>query len=276
METHTINFKDVSFIMTIPAGDLSSYHGGNVSQSIRDQKLWGPDETALMYAILKHNNGCVLDIGANTGYFSLLALAMKHKVISVEANPVHSIYIKDSLKQNGFSDISHHEVFVGDSDSYVEFDGWSGYIGLTEGHATTSIKCVRTDSICQEAIFTKIDVEGAEPQVLEGMRPALSRPDAFPYIMFEVTYIMKDVVDKLQVDMLNKLISDGYTLYEIQPNILLPITSVSEKIKIWEQEYFSIHKKANTKITTAGGNLLAVKKGYSIPFQKNSRGYVLK
>jgi FkbM family methyltransferase len=200
---------------------------------------------------------------------------MNHKVVSVEANPVHSQYLHDSLKQNGFTDIIHHEVFVGDRKTEVEFDGWSGYAEMIDGHSTTKVQCVRTDSICQSAIFTKIDVEGSEPHVLEGMRPLLAESNAFPYIMFEITYIVKNIVDQSQVTMLNKLVADGYDLYEIQPFKLLPIYSITDKVKVWEHEYFHIHKKFNPDISNGGTNLLAVKRNYTLPFKKFTWGYSL-
>lgn len=74
-----------------------------VSASIRSNGNWELHITNLIKKSLNaHPHAIFLDIGANIGYFSLLAAAMNRKVVAVEANPTAIRLFHASVLRNYF------------------------------------------------------------------------------------------------------------------------------------------------------------------------------
>ncbi len=140
-----------------------------------------------------------IDIGASYGFFTMLAASLvgeKGRVFSFEANPVVAEMLKKSALLNGFSSIIHVEnkAVCNDDNSTVNFylstDGINSSIGslkpeeimiehgylnnsnyiLTE---TISLDKFLEDKFTMNQIMIKIDVEGAESEVLKGMEGIL-------------------------------------------------------------------------------------------------------
>jgi len=272
-------FDDLSFQMYIPEPELhNSYVGGNVQSYLLKHKVWAEEETTILCTILNKNKGLVLDVGANIGYFSFIALSKGCPVIAFEPNPIHTPYFMETMKLNNFpSDkLTHHELFVSSSKNDVEFDGWSAYEGIKDKNKTELVKTISISDVCDECLFLKIDVEGFEPDVFHSAESLLKKKK-IPYIMFEITYIIQDNVDTEQVKMLYSLADYGYDLYEIQPKQLIKINDIPTKINTWKNEYFNHHKKHNPSITNAGSNLFAILKNVDIPFRRlrGTENYVL-
>ena len=263
--------------MDIPELEDKSYPGWNVQEHIKRVGYWAAAESYIMCKVLEENKGVVLDIGANTGYFTLLGLAMGCSVISVEASPVHYYYLKQSLELNGW-DCKYVNAFVSDLKENVDFDGWSGKKGVM--HDGNVVKCgtVAMKDLCPNgALFTKIDVEGAEPDVLRSARPLL-KEGKFDYIMFEITYVVHGEIDKEQIQMLRDLVEDGFVLYDILERDLRLIGNIDSYVDFyWWKEYKNCHLKACPGLQFAGTNILAVHKScVSVVFgQKTFYGYRL-
>jgi len=272
-------FEDIKFQMCIPKPELhNSYAGGNVQSYILKNKVWAEEETKILSKILNMKKGLVVDVGANTGYFSFVALSKGCPVIAFEPNTIHTPYFMETMKLNNFSmdKLTHHELFVSSTKNDVEFDGWSAYEGLKDENKTELVKTIAIKDVCDECLFLKIDVEGYEPDAMKSAKSLLENKK-ISYIMFELTYIIQDEVDTDQVNMLHSLNMYGYDLYEIKPNRLLKINDVSTKINTWRNEYFNTHKKHNPSITNAGSNLFAILKSATNPFTRlnGSENYVL-
>lgn len=268
-----VSFKDVKFKMFIPnPSEHYKYPGGNVQSSIYKEQVWAKEESLILSKILDVNHrGLVVDIGSNTGYFSFIALSKNYKVIAVEANTIHKPYFMETMRLNNFSqnDVRYVESFVGSSKEDTPFDGWSGYEAIVGNNRTTLVKTVALDDLCEGCLFLKIDVEGAEPDVFKsGIN--LIQNSKIPYIMFELTYIINDILCKEQVDILGLLHRNNYTLYEIEGCSLVKINNFENKIKKWESDYFNHHKKFNPSVSLAGTNMLAIHKNSFNPFTKMS------
>ena len=95
--------------------------------------------------------------------------------------------------------------------------------------------------------------------------------------MFEITYIIDNVVDDSQIDMLHYLKKNDFNIFEIQPEKLISVENIKKKTKNWAYEYFNNHQKHNPSITNAGVNMLAIHKNSHIPFNliKNINNYYL-
>jgi FkbM family methyltransferase len=134
------------------------------------------------------------DIGANIGYFSLLAAAtLQHtgQVIAFEPGQVAYARLLDNIALNPFSNITTFNLAVTDREGEAALylaaetaDGCASLYGAgPEVTAQESCRTVSLDGFAQSHAlpgpdFIKIDVEGAELFVLRGAREMLaaSRP----------------------------------------------------------------------------------------------------
>jgi FkbM family methyltransferase len=275
-----VSFRNVTFNMCIPEEEsLINYPGDNVQRYISKNKVWAEEETIILSTILDIKKGLVIDVGANTGYFSFIALSKNCPCISIEANEIHTPYFMKTMDLNNFAkdDLTHYEYFVSHKKGDVLFDGWSGYENLMSKDSNNKlVKTIALDEICDECLFLKIDVEGCEPDVIKSAS-SLLKNNKISFIMFEMTYITNNSVDQNQINMLDSLASYGYNLFEITPKILVEINNIEEKINIWANEFFNNHQKVTPSITNGGCNILAIHKSCENPFQKiGTNSYSLK
>ena len=138
---------------------------------------------------------CFLDVGANVGIYSLLAgrkVGRSGKVVAVEPMPSTFNALRTTLAVNGMMDIVDvHECALG-----AHTDTLTLYSGETSGHSsllepTGDIK--RSDVVVIKSgddllsgarpKIIKIDVEGWEIEVLEGLRGTIERSDELSIIL---------------------------------------------------------------------------------------------
>ena len=158
-------------------------------------------ETAHVFMQLAKKAVHVLDIGANTGIYTLLACAVNPSVRVVAFEPVPSTYARlcDNIRLNGWEmrcetrneAVSSH---VGSTLLHVPHSetptsaslhpgGFRGMPGKLIEVPLTTVAAACHDG--GQVDLVKIDVEGFEDQVLEGMLPLLAR--AKPAIIIECT-----------------------------------------------------------------------------------------
>jgi FkbM family methyltransferase len=132
-----------------------------------------------------------LDIGANAGYFSLLAshcVGESGMVLAVEPNPAIVKQLRQNTERNGLINIAIAEAACSDSTEvrnlYVASAYNTGLSSLSRDNLawTKSVKvtCTTVDLLAEKyglhrVDLVKIDVEGAELQVLRGMTTVLKR-----------------------------------------------------------------------------------------------------
>lgn len=138
------------------------------------------------------------DIGSNLGFYSLLAREAGYCTVTVDPEPSHFAF----LERNGHLFDSIHAVAVSDKAGTFEFNiasdtnpGASSLVGNASDSIysrTVPVEAVTfSDLISWEGIapgrvaIIKIDVEGAEASVIQGMRPYLES-GARPVIWCEV------------------------------------------------------------------------------------------
>jgi len=115
------------------------------------------------------------DIGANVGFYSILfsrLVGPKGKVMSFEPFPRNVNYLKRHIEINSISNVEIHDMAIGNKNGLMRFDTKShhaqGRIGDT-GEIEVNVHTL--DSIEVPALpvsIMKIDVEGAEADVLQG------------------------------------------------------------------------------------------------------------
>jgi len=177
---------------------LASGYRIHVSPAEKLSYLLGTDELYLQKAIRQYvaPGDTVYDVGANVGYVSLsLAkrVGPRGRVVAFEPIPQNIAAFRNNIEINGINNVQLLEVAASDRDG-------EAVIRLAENPSTASLVWHRNDpsatalSIRTVSIdelvnagelacpkFVKIDVEGAEGSVLQGMRRtiAAARPVLF-------------------------------------------------------------------------------------------------
>ena len=152
---------------------------------------------------IRRGSVCV-DIGANLGGVSVAMwkqVGPDGRVISIEPDPINIDRLRDNLSLNGFSGSEVLPVAIADRRGRAELrrfgkhNGWqtlSSGSRFTQGESVESVvvpTCtfgeVATRFNLQTCDLVKLDVEGAEPIVLQGMLPWL-RERRINSVIFEV------------------------------------------------------------------------------------------
>jgi FkbM family methyltransferase len=142
--------------------------------------VWEPDATAAIQSFLQENS-TVVDVGANVGYFSLLAayaVGRLGAVHAVEALPSTVGLLRHNIALNGASNVTVHPVAAGDEAGEIEIfkasDSVLGSSSTTSGEVSEGrVPCVTLDELLREVDgadvrLLKVDVEGDEESVLRG------------------------------------------------------------------------------------------------------------
>ncbi len=140
------------------------------------------------------------DIGANIGFFSLLAARLageSGKVISFEADPEIAARLRQHVGRNEFSNISVQEMAVWSESRPVPFaradaaispDRGAGHVDLSAaGGNIAEVQGVSLDEFVRGAPapdFIKCDAEGAEVEIFRGARKLLA--EKRPIILCEM------------------------------------------------------------------------------------------
>ena len=159
---------------------------------------WEFESTRIFSTLCRHSN-LVLDIGANTGIYTLLALSANpdSQVVAFEPVPELRKYLMNNLEANGYSDrCVIQNCAVSDTEGRTKFhvpdlplpttsslhsDGFRGIAGqLIDVDVKTVDNVIAED---QTIDLVKLDIEGFEDRALKGMTRILGRDK--PIIMLE-------------------------------------------------------------------------------------------
>jgi FkbM family methyltransferase len=149
--------------------------------------------------------GTFYDIGANVGFYTLLAsrvVGENGRVISFEPNPRNLEFLQKHVQLNDFGNVCIYALALANQEGWV---GFSSAKGPAQGRIdeNSSLKVVKTplDRMVQredipEPDVLKIDIEGAESAMLEGARKTLSssRP-----VVFVATHGQKQYRESIRI-----------------------------------------------------------------------------
>lgn len=132
----------------------------------------------------------IYDIGANVGYFSLLAAVLtgkEGKVFAFEPLPRNIEFLRKHIELNKMAQISVIEAAVSDHSGEAYFDlGASSAMGHLSEAGEMRVRMVCLDEMLDKGEllppdYIKLDVEGAEYEALQGARQLLEihRPVLF-------------------------------------------------------------------------------------------------
>jgi FkbM family methyltransferase len=179
------------------AGDVGGahFHGDMSDELSREVCLTGLYEPPVSRVIRAHltTGGCMVDAGANWGYFSLLgaaAVGAAGRVMALEPDPRQFAALEANIELNRFGQITAMRTAAAGRAGRAVLQGYadaepnrgvsrllqSGGAAAAEGRAF-EVDCIAIDELTstrREVDVVKIDVEGAEDEVLEGMQAGLS------------------------------------------------------------------------------------------------------
>jgi len=159
----------------------------NVGAAIVRERAYEPQVAQVLRQQLRQG-GVFLDIGANIGFFSMLAAALvgpTGSVLAFEPNPDNCLLLQMSARANRFGQIQLHQNAVADTFGVLKLategsNGWiAGEHDTMARHQTPFFaQTVPLDAVLGDLPrldLVKIDIEGAEPAALRGMQGLLER-----------------------------------------------------------------------------------------------------
>lgn len=169
---------------------------------------------------------CMLDIGANVGYLSLMAASIvgdTGQVYAFEPSPEVLPNLRRNLATNPRAPIQLLPVAVADRVGTVTFHVPSGHRSalssmrtLWPGARSIEVEAITLDSLLNSLPhihFAKIDVEGAELLVLRGMQQLIARDR--PLILMEFSDHWLRELGGSGDALLEELKTRGYRVYDL-------------------------------------------------------------
>jgi FkbM family methyltransferase len=195
--------------------------------------IWEPQLTNFISSRLKKGD-YFIDVGANIGYFSLLASTLVGdggKVFAIEASPTIFNLLNRNIQLNKFANIRTFNIAASDSHGTLNL-----YIAPDEniGHSTTVASIAENDGHKLEAVvlgmplheiigkenllnarIIKVDVEGAEISVIQGIVHLLKTFSEKTEWVIEITPngTKEKAIEILQL--INDFRNADYHLYEL-------------------------------------------------------------
>jgi FkbM family methyltransferase len=182
--------------------------------------------TAHVISTLLNPGDTFIDVGANSGFFTLLAsrqVGPTGRVLSFEPLPSMRRRIMENLSINGMENVTLYGVALSNSVGEVTFyEGPQGHKGLSSirpiGEASTilQVPTMQLDDLAdkvQSVKLIKIDVEGAEQLVIQGMANLIAQHH--PNLIIEITDQYLKPFGHSAQGLSDSLCSLGYRMYKI-------------------------------------------------------------
>ncbi|MET7932508.1 FkbM family methyltransferase [Streptomyces sp. NPDC005322] len=192
--------------------------------------VWEPHLTRWLQRRLKPGDVFV-DVGANIGYYSVLASRLVGdggKVVAVEASPTFHQVLLDQARRNGCTNVRAVNAAVSDRDELLTFilassrNMGANSIVPYDGPAESTFEIAAQplpDLLAEEEItrarVIKIDVEGAEGGVVRGLTPVLDRLRPDVEITIEVTPQRMSKLGDSAEELLEALKKQGFHTYRL-------------------------------------------------------------
>lgn len=176
-----IKLAFVGWTSRIKAGPLAGYRWIAVSGGRFVRGTYEPDSTAVFLQHVRPG-AVVFDIGAHVGYYSVLASHLagpSGRVFAFEPRPFNLQCLLRHKELNSLPQLEAFDVCVGASAGSARFESRTGSgTGHLAPDGDLAVKVISLDDWLREGRlvapdFIKIDVEGAEREVLEGARELL-------------------------------------------------------------------------------------------------------
>ncbi len=176
--------------------------------------------TVKMIADNLNPNSVFFDLGAHLGYFSIVAASICKKVECFEVDSKCLPLITKNISINNFDNISINNLAVSNAKGSIKIPKTYNpkpNLSISEsdiGALYSTVQTIDLDSFCkisgQSPDLIKIDVEGAEFNVLEGMQDILKNGQL--KILIEVHPGQLEHFGKSYKDVINMLLDHSYKI----------------------------------------------------------------
>lgn len=226
-----------------------------IQRAIYVYGVWEPDISAWVTEFL-HAGDVVLDVGANTGYFSLVcsaAVGRNGTVIAVEPVPSIATLASSNFDLNTAAQIDLQRIALGRVSGQVEIfrsspDNIGNSATIEEPGSSTegSVPRMIGDQLLgrltpgQPPRLIKIDTEGDEAAVLEGLTATLEAMAPGSAVLVEITPEKLALRDLAPKDVIEILPQTRWSMYQVRndydfarykksgPPALLPLLQVPD------------------------------------------------
>ena len=193
-----------------------------IHQTILIEGLWDPQLTSFVKERL-HPGAVFVDIGAHSGYFSLLAANLVGPagiVLAVEPSPKAILELKRNIEVSKLNNVIVEGVACGDASGptflYLHDDSNSSMSSLSSKNVAgekVSVQCLGLDTLVEKHALPKvdlikIDVEGAELGVLRSGKRTIQQQ--LPTIVMELDPVLLQGFDSKLEDVLSLLSEMNY------------------------------------------------------------------
>lgn len=191
--------------------------------------------TTPVFASLLRQGDVVVDVGANVGWFTLLAAKITGKggrVVSFEPEPTNFSLLSKSICLNGFKNVVALERCALDYDGEVTLHLTTA-INMPGSHSTVrdfgqgsiTVPVSRLDSTLgtlgiNRIRLLKVDAEGSEPQVIAGAMPLIEASKVQNMLLEWNPEAWQE-----RGELLNKVF-DSFDVYEIGPPMPSPLKKI--------------------------------------------------
>ena len=178
-------------------------------------------ERHLIRALVGENARCVIDVGANIGYYMLMFerfMSGHGRIMCFEPEPSNLVELQRNVERNGLRNIEVFECAVGSRCGRVGLvRGINGRVD-ERGRGEIDVTLITLDSVVEGGVdLIKIDVEGYEGCVLRGARGIIERErpalfvEVHPWLLAQ-GYSVRGIVEFL------KTYYDELEMYEVPAN----------------------------------------------------------
>ena len=189
-------------------------------------------QTAVLVKILRPGQ-VVIDVGANIGYFSLLAarrVGSAGRVIAFEPEPGNAALLRQNIALNGYQNARVEEVAIGAAEGRVRLsagrsDSREGDTCSTVFEKTDSLQSiidvpvVALDPYCRtygidRVDILKMDIEGGEANALDGMRQGI-REGKYRRVFLELHPAQLRMIGRNPQEILAAFLEHGYACWRM-------------------------------------------------------------
>ena len=212
-------------------------------------------ETGFVKKIIQKKD-TVLDIGANIGYYTLIFAKLvgdDGKVFAFEPEPSNFSLLEKNVEINGYRNVELAQKAasnkIGKMKLYINEKNAGGHMiyDTHENRNVVEIDVTRLDdhlnNLSTPINFVKMDVEGSEIDVIEGMKDILQKTKDI-IIMSEFNPYCIERCGKKPKDYLEALIQNGFKIYDLDAQQKKIIEVSSPELL----EKYTFERKTNTNL----------------------------
>lgn len=223
------------------------YDSADIAYGIAQNGVVEEADTSLVIKVLsdlksKYGNLTVYDIGANTGYYSIMSAAkFGASVHAFEPLEEYVTCIAESARINGLTNkVSTYKMALGSKSAttQITLDGSGSTLTkdfLGQSDLPTRMVPVETlDSLDLPAPnFIKIDVEAHEWEVLKGAEAIISKHKPICFIEIAKTFSDRNFVHPHFVDIMTFFDQQGYKVERNSPGGLTDLTEIPDGVYMY-------------------------------------------